>query len=183
MKKIQIYIVGLVTLFAAFLSSGCALIKDGETISWNKVNIAASALKAVAQTSTYAVCYKNKDLAPIFKAVGEGLVIFSGSAQNSDQFEPEQLEAYINNALAEYGSLGSQVSGIMKTVIECYTNFYNENKDKFKDEVIVFSVMIKAAGEGFILGSDITDTTKVSANATAALDAWNSLDLNVSATK
>ena len=55
--------------------SGCSLIKDGEEIDWNKVDYISSTISLATQTTTYAVCIKNKDLAPVFKAIGEGLVI------------------------------------------------------------------------------------------------------------
>ena len=191
--KIKNYILGLISLISVSVMTacapGCALIKDGETISWSKVDTVCSVIQIAAQTSTYAVCIKNQDLAPVFKAIGEGLIVLSGSA-SADQMSPEQIEAYIDSLMAEnkWGTLSTQINGILSTLIAEYSKFYSTNKDKFKDEVNVCAYVIKAIGQGLVTGSDITATkTGASVNAMspeaardAALKAMNSLDVNVS---
>ena len=126
--------IGIVATSTATMS-GCALIKDGEEISWTKVGTVSAVIQVAAQTSTYAVCVKNQDLSPIFKAIGEGLVVLSGQA-TEEQLTPEQIEAYISSVLTEgkWGTLSVQINGILQTMINAYTDFYNVNKDKFKEE-------------------------------------------------
>ena len=185
-KKIKNIITVALTAVFAYAVSGCALIKDGEAISWTKVDTVASVIQVAAQTSTYAVCIKNKDLSPIFKAVGEGFVVISGSA-DGEQLKPAQIEAYIKTLLDEnkWGSLSTQVNGILSTVLTAYTNFYNENKGKFKDEVIVCSVIVKAIGQGLIVGSNIeaartsADVVSPEASRDNALKMLDQLDYNV----
>lgn len=166
-------------------ASGCALIKDGEEISWSKVDTAVSVLQTTSQLTTYGVCVKNPDLSPIFKAIGEGFVVLSASEQ---AYSPEQLKAYINEALdkEEWGSLASQVNAVMDTLITAYTGFYNTNKDKFKDEIIVFSKLIAGIGNGLVAGSQITTNTTSKAQAVPvvspeeALQKLNDLDYDLS---
>ena len=154
LKKSVKAIVSLIALLSVSLTSGCFLFKDGETIVWDRIDTAAAALEVASQTTTYAVCYKNKDLSPIFKAIGEGLVIMAGDGE----VKPEQIEKFITDAITQekWGTLGNQVANIVDTIFKQYTVFYQKNQDKFKDEVLVFSRLVKAMGEGFIKGSDIS---------------------------
>lgn len=186
MKKYINYITTYIAVIAISVwSSGCALLKDGETISWEKVDTACSVIQIAAQTSTYAVCIKNKDLSPIFKAVGEGLIIVSGSA-NEDNIKPEQIQSYINQLLDqnEWGSLSTQVNGILSALITTYSNFYTTNKDKFKDEVNICARIIKSIGQGLVIGSniDITNSSKKSPDElkNEALCMLKSLDYDLS---
>ena len=156
-KKFTRFITALVATSILTLT-GCFLIKDGETINWNKVDTVASSIKVLTQTTTYAVCYKNQDLTPIFKAIGEGLVVLSGSADVS-QMSPEQIQKYINESLSKYGTLGTQVNAIVVTIITEYNNFWQNNSDVVKDEAKVISKVVKAIGEGFVVGSSIVPTT------------------------
>lgn len=154
--------------FASLIGlNGCFLLKDGESFSWNKVNTAASALRIATQVTTYGVCQKNKDLTPIFKAVGEGLIVLSGT-NDPKQLSPEQIQAYINELFDEnqgWGEMGKQVNGVLTIILTEYANFYNANKDKFKDEVLIFSCLTKAMGEGFVNGSNLVITVGLDAKA------------------
>ena len=133
MKKYINYLTTCIAVIAISVwSSGCALLKDGETISWEKVDTACSVIQIAAQTSTYAVCIKNKDLPPIFKAIGEGLIIVSGSA-NEDNIKrststvwvrPDGIEheAFISDSLfagdgvhrVEIERMASNINGEIK---------------------------------------------------------------------
>lgn len=184
-KKFTRLITALVATSILVLT-GCFLIKEGETINWNKVDTVASGIKVLTQTTTYAVCYKNQDLTPIFKAIGEGLIVISGSADAS-QMSPEQIQKYINESLSKYGTLGSQVNAITVTIISEYNNFWQNNSDVVKDEVKVISKIVKAIGEGFVVGANIVPTTTVAApNKTPEQDAseakvsWSKVCLKVS---
>ena len=164
--KLGILISTVTVTVASILFGGCSLIKDGETVNWDKVDTISALVQTTAQVSTYAVCVKNKDLAPIFKSIGEGIVVISG-AQSSSEMTPEQIQAYIKNLLSEnkgWGSLADQVNGVMNTLIDIYSNFISINKDKFTDEVKVFAKVVNAMGKGLISGSNV-DTA--SANQTA----------------
>ena len=181
---IKTLILFICACISVFYLSACNLFKDGEEISWSKVDNAAVVLKLAAQTTTYGVCYKNQDLAPIFKAVGEGLKIVSGST-SEESFEPEQIKAYINSLLKDYGTLGTQVNSALSVIIERYEALVNANKDKFTDSVKMCSIFIKAIGDGFIVGSDINsasanDKAKTLEEARAeAMKALNDLDLSM----
>ncbi len=146
---------------------GCSLIKDGETVNWDKVDTISSLVQTTAQVSTYAVCVKNPDLSPVFKAVGEGLVLMSASSE-SDQMEPEQIHSYIKDLLSEkeWGSLAGQVNGVMDTLLDIYGNFIEANKDKFTDEAKVFASVLNSMGKGLISGSavDVASSNKVAAD-------------------
>lgn len=156
MRKILTYI-SLITV--ALSCTACKFFLNEETkkVEWNKVDTACLAIKTVARTSTYAVCVKNKDLPPVFKAIGEGLVVMSGSA-TEEQMTPEQINSYIAGLLDsnKWGSLGSQITAITNDVISCYTSFCEANKDNFNDKAKVLSKVIKSIGEGFIQGSNIS---------------------------
>lgn len=181
---IKKFIIFVFTCMSAFYLTACNLLKDGEEISWSKVDNAAVVLKLAAQTTTYAVCCKNQDLAPIFKAVGEGLKIVSGNT-DEESFEPEQIKAYINALLKDYGALGTKVNSVLAVIIDKYEDLVNANKDKFTDEVKMCSIFIKAIGDGFIAGSDINsasakDKAKTLEEARAeAMKALNDLDLSM----
>ena len=161
-KKFSRYIAVAVTALTCTLT-GCFLFKDGETINWNKVDTVASGIKVLSQTTIYAVCYKNTDLAPIFKAIGEGLIVISGSA-DTEQMSPEQIQKYINDSLSKYGTLGTQVNAITTTLIAEYNKFWQNNSTIVKDEAKVVSKVVKALGEGFVTGATIAPTTTVAAN-------------------
>ena len=92
-KKIKQILTFTIIGVLTFATSGCFLLKDGETINWNKVDTITTAVQVASQTSVYAVCVKNKDLAPVFKAMGEGLIIISGDAKD------EQLKHILNSLL------------------------------------------------------------------------------------
>ena len=159
------YVAGFITV--ALPLGGCALIKDGEQISWSKVDTVCSVVRVAAQTSTYAVCVKNKDLAPVFEGVGEGLVILSGTATEGN-ITPEALKAFISDQIdvQQWGTLAVQINGIIDTMCDAYTNFYKQNKDKFKDEVLVCASVINAMGRGFITGSQVQVQAAIMKSAT-----------------
>lgn len=152
-KKFSRYIAVAITALTCTLT-GCFLFKDGETINWNKVDTVASGIKVLSQTTIYAVCYKNTDLAPIFKAIGEGLIVISGSAA-TEQMSPEQIQKYINDLLSKYGTLGTQVNAITTTLIAEYNKFWQNNSAIVKDEAKVVSKVVKALGEGFVVGASV----------------------------
>ena len=154
------YLTGAVMFALPF--GGCALIKDGEEISWSKVDTLCSVMRIAAQTSTYAVCVKNQDLSPIFQGVGEGLIILSGTA-TEESVTPEALKEFITKQVKaqEWGTLAVQINGIIDELCNAYTNFYKANKDKFKDYVIVCSSVMNAMGRGFITGSQVQMQTLI----------------------
>ena len=156
-KKFSRYIAVIATALTCTLT-GCFLFKDGEAINWNKVDTVASGIKVLSQTTIYAVCYKNTDLAPIFKAIGEGLIVMSGSA-DAKQMAPEQIQKYINDSLVKYGTLGTQVNTIATTLISEYNKFWQNNSDIVKDEAKVISKVVKALGEGFVVGASVVPQT------------------------
>lgn len=137
-------------------TSACSLIKDGEEIDWNKVDYISSTISLATQTTTYAVCIKNKDLAPVFKAIGEGLVIVAAKG-GQESLQPEQIQAYVNELLKkeEWGTLSTQINGVLNTVFATYQKFVDANKDKFTDEARVLASAVNAIGVGFIQGSNI----------------------------
>ena len=177
--KIKHIVVSAIIALTSLCSlSGCFLLKDGETINWNKVDTITTTIQITSQTSVYAVCIKNKDLAPVFKAIGEGLIVLSGDAKD-EQLKPEQIESYIKQILDQnkWGTLADQINGITSALITTYTNFYNTNKDKFKDEVQVFSKFIYAMGNGFVIGSNINSVSTSKDQIT--LEDLKKLDLNI----
>ena len=176
MKKIITSIILSLTVFAI---AGCNLLfKKGEEVSWDKVNTVCAVVQTAAQTSVYAVCIKNPDLSPIFKAIGEGLVNMSG-----ENYKPEQIQEYINNALKkdEWGSLATQVNAIMDTLMVTYTNFYNTNKDKFTDEANICLKVVNAIGKGLVIGSQVAQPASANPELASkgAVEAMQKLDLNV----
>jgi hypothetical protein len=158
MKKL----INLVLTASSFLAmtiglNGCFLLKEGETISWDKVNHAANSIKIAAQVTTYGVCQKNNDLKPVFKAIGEGLIVISG---NNEQQSPEQIKSYIKSLFDKnkgWGEMGDQVNYIIELIIMEYSFFYTQNKDKFKDEVNAFAKLVEGIGKGFIDGSNLVE--------------------------
>lgn len=176
MRKI---ITSVLAAVAAVSISACCLFKDGEEVSWDKVNTVCAVVQTAAQTSVYAVCVKNPDLSPIFKAIGEGLVAVSG-----ENYSPDQIKAYIADALKkdEWGTLANQVNAIMDTLLITYTNFYDTNKGKFTDEASICIKVVNAIGKGLINGS-IVSGQPASANpelaSKGAVEAMQKLDLNV----
>jgi hypothetical protein len=176
MKKIINTIIATVV---AISISACCLFKDGEEVSWDKVNTVCAVVQTAAQTSVYAVCVKNPDLSPIFKAVGAGLVNMSGK-----NYSPEQIKTYIANALKkeEWGTLANQVNAIMDTLMITYTNFYETNKNKFTDEANICIKVVNAIGKGLITGS-VVSGQPASANpeiaSKGAIESMQKLDLNV----
>ena len=176
MKKI---ITSFIAAAVAVSITACTLFKDGEEVSWDKVNTVCAVVQTAAQTSVYAVCVKKPDLSPIFKAIGEGLVNMSG-----ENYSPDQIKSYIANVLKkeEWGSLANQVNVIMDTLLITYTNFYNTNKDKFTDEAAICIKVVNAIGKGLINGS-IVSSQPAGANpelaSKGAVEAMQKLDLNV----
>ena len=177
MKKL---ITSIVATVVAVSITACALFKDGEEVSWDKVNTVCAVVQTAAQTSVYAVCVKNPDLSPIFKAIGEGLVNMSG-----ENYSPEQIKSYIANALKkeEWGTLANQVNAIMDTLLITYTNFYETNKNKFTDEANVCIKVVNAIGKGLMTGSVVSGQPTAGANpelaSKGAVEAMQKLDLNV----
>lgn len=169
--------VGCVLAGVMAMLVGCSLIKDGETVNWDKVDTISSLVQTTAQVSTYAVCVKNPDLSPVFKAVGEGLVLISASP-DSEQMKPEQIQNYIKDLLSEkeWGSLAGQVNGVMDTLLDIYGNFIEANQDKFTDEAKVFARVLNSMGKGLISGS-VVDVAS-SAKATADLEKQKSELIN-----
>ena len=179
-KKIKQILTFTIIGVLTFATSGCFLLKDGETINWNKVDTITTAVQVASQTSVYAVCVKNKDLSPVFKAIGEGLIVISGDAKD-EQLKPEQIESYIKQLIDQnkWGTLADQVNGITSALITTYTNFYNTNKDKFKDEVKVFSKFIYAMGNGFVIGSNINTVSSGESGYKTTIEDLKKLDLNI----
>ena len=179
-KKIKQILTFTIIGVLTFSTSGCFLLKDGETINWNKVDTITTAVQVAAQTSVYAVCIKNKDLSPVFKVIGEGLIVISGDAKD-EQLKPEQIEAFIKQLIDQnkWGTLADQINGITSALITTYTNFYNTNKDKFKDEVKVFSKFIYAMGNGFVIGSNINTVSSVGTGSKTTVEDLKKLDLNI----
>lgn len=177
-SKIKKLLVSSYIAVTTLIVSGCFLLKDGETINWNKVDTITTAVQVASQTSVYAVCVKNKDLSPVFKAIGEGLIVLSGDAKE-EQLTPVQIETYIKQLIDQnkWGTLADQINGITSALITTYTNFYNTNKDKFKDEVKVFSKFIYAMGNGFVIGSNINATSATKDQIT--INDLAKLDLNI----
>lgn len=169
--------VGCVLAGVLAMLVGCSLIKDGETVNWDKVDTISSLVQTTAQVSTYAVCVKNPDLSPVFKAAGEGLVLISASS-DSEQMKPEQIQDYIKDLLSEkeWGSLAGQVNGVMDTLLAIYSNFIEANQDKFTDEAKVFARVLNSMGKGLISGS-VVDVAS-SAKATADLEKQKSELIN-----
>lgn len=169
--------VGCVLAGVLAMLVGCSLIKDGETVNWDKVDTISSLVQTTAQVSTYAVCVKNQDLSPVFKAVGEGLVLISASSE-SEQMKPEQIQDYIKDLLSEkeWGSLAGQVNGVMDTLLDIYGNFIKANQDKFTDEAKVFARVLNSMGKGLISGSVVEVAS--SAKATADLEKQKSELIN-----
>ena len=97
-------------------------------------------------------------LCSIFKAIGEGLIVISGSA-DTEQMSPEQIQKYINDLLSKYGTLGTQVNAITTTLIAEYNKFWQNNSTIVKDEAKVVSKVVKALGEGFVVGASVVPQT------------------------
>ena len=179
--------VGCVLAGVMAMLVGCSLIKDGETVNWDKVDTISSLVQTTAQVSTYAVCVKNQDLSPVFKAVGEGLVLISASSE-SEQMKPEQIQDYIKDLLSEkeWGSLAGQVNGVMDALLDIYGNFIEANQDKFTDEAKVFARVLNSMGKGLISGSvvDMANSAKATADLekqkSELINKLNDMDLSVS---
>lgn len=179
--------VGCVLAGVMAMLVGCSLIKDGETVNWDKVDTISSLVQTTAQVSTYAVCVKNLDLSPVFKAVGEGLVLISASP-DSEQMKPEQIQDYIKDLLSEkeWGSLAGQVNGVMDALLDIYGNFIEANQDKFTDEAKVFARVLNSMGKGLISGSavDVASSAKATADLekqkSELINKLNDMDLSVS---
>lgn len=179
--------VGCVLAGVMAMLVGCSLIKDGETVNWDKVDTISSLVQTTAQVSTYAVCVKNPDLSLVFKAVGEGLVLISASP-DSEQMEPEQIQDYIKDLLSEkeWGSLAGQVNGVMDALLDIYGNFIEANQDKFTDEAKVFARVLNSMGKGLISGSavDVASSAKATADLekqkSELINKLNDMDLSVS---
>ena len=175
MKHLIKYITAVVS---AMVICGCAIFtNDDGTINWNGVNATAQTMKSGVKMATGLVCAKNPDLSPIFKAVGEGLVVLSG---NTDaDFEPEQIKKYITDLLEEKGMSSANIVVLetLNIALTQYELFYTTYEDKIPDIAKVCVVLIGSMSEGLYEGAQVTTEASLksvtSSNALETLRTWD----------
>lgn len=158
MKKILTIITTAIVSFALI---GCTTFKNWfQTIDWNNINtVIIPVVQQTAKTTTYLVCEKNKDLKPIFIAVGNGLLL----AVANEAFTPDQFKEYIKQGLGDDADkYYAIVIASMDSIITGYTTFYNTNwksVDDTNEQVsieAVFSKYISAVATGIIDGAKLS---------------------------
>ena len=153
----------IMILTAAIALCGCTQIKgwfnsaDFTTV----VSVISPSLQSAAKWTVYAVCKKNTDLNPIFKAAGNGILI----AVNSSDYSTEEIEAYIKKGLGnEVDTWYPLIETSMNTVLSWYDAIYTKYFN-IEDNTCLsgFNTILTAMANGVIEGASISDTTATAA--------------------